>query len=416
MDIFDEQLKPEEKEAGFTPEESDNDVFWVENLGKYPAELPDYKRDTNNDTEEANTSNEGEFLKDDDELEINAAQNSKGIFDTETTIVASENDDIQQQDTEEISFDDDFKNMLMQDINRTKEKQSKPDETILESDNVIEYGSASADENDIVNDKNAQVTADLMSLEIHTNVSEEPMAKAPEPIAVPEISHNTAASQDNNVSENTGAISEEKPEHVPVSVHQSSEKKSKKKFIIIAAAMVISVIAGMFGYNFYISKFKLQPDAIAIDSTRIDMTYVDSTHLADNNKVMPQDTAQKNLDAIDTAKAIDTVPKDISSVAKQQPVKPKYTSKNTPTPAKINKNQQDNGLYTVQIYASPSREDAELRLEMLRSKNIRGTITTQQIKDKTWYRVRFGNFTSYSEAHEAIQQHGFAQSWIERIK
>lgn len=75
------------------------------------------------------------------------------------------------------------------------------------------------------------------------------------------------------------------------------------------------------------------------------------------------------------------------------------------------------GVYIVQIYSSPSLEDAKAWLEKLKSKNVPGAfISEQNVRDKVWYRVRFGNFTTREEARVAALRYGFAQTWIDRVK
>lgn len=74
-------------------------------------------------------------------------------------------------------------------------------------------------------------------------------------------------------------------------------------------------------------------------------------------------------------------------------------------------------LYTVQVYATPSKNEAERWLQKLRTTSVSSAvITTQQIRDKTWYRVRFGNFSSRDEAEKAIRTLGYDQCWIDRVR
>ena len=79
--------------------------------------------------------------------------------------------------------------------------------------------------------------------------------------------------------------------------------------------------------------------------------------------------------------------------------------------------QSEGQAYVVQVYATPSKEDAESWLRKLESKNIGNVfISTQKIRDIEWYRVRFGSFKSEEEARKAALHLGFAQSWIDRVK
>lgn len=74
-------------------------------------------------------------------------------------------------------------------------------------------------------------------------------------------------------------------------------------------------------------------------------------------------------------------------------------------------------LFTIQVYATPSKNEAERWLNKLRSSSANApVITTQQIRDKTWYRVRFGNFTTRDDAEKAIRNLGYDQCWIDRVR
>ncbi len=75
------------------------------------------------------------------------------------------------------------------------------------------------------------------------------------------------------------------------------------------------------------------------------------------------------------------------------------------------------GVYTVQVYSSPSRDDAEEWVKKLKAKNVEeANLSEQQIRGTTFYRVRFGSFSTRQEAESAAIHSGFATSWIDRIK
>lgn len=77
----------------------------------------------------------------------------------------------------------------------------------------------------------------------------------------------------------------------------------------------------------------------------------------------------------------------------------------------------DNPVYVVQIYASPSKEDAEDWVEKLkRAKASNVKMDNQKIRGQNWYRVRFGSFTTKEEAKETAIKFGYPTSWIDRIK
>lgn len=75
------------------------------------------------------------------------------------------------------------------------------------------------------------------------------------------------------------------------------------------------------------------------------------------------------------------------------------------------------GEYVIQVYASPSADDADEWLGQLRKRNITdGFITSQLVRGQTWYRVRFGKFSTREEAETKASQLGFSNIWIVRIR
>lgn len=78
---------------------------------------------------------------------------------------------------------------------------------------------------------------------------------------------------------------------------------------------------------------------------------------------------------------------------------------------------QNGAVYAVQVFSSPSIDDAKEWLQLLKSKNVSdGYIAEQYIKGDAWYRVRFGQFSSKSDAEAAAEQLGFQSSWIARLR
>lgn len=77
----------------------------------------------------------------------------------------------------------------------------------------------------------------------------------------------------------------------------------------------------------------------------------------------------------------------------------------------------DSGLFTVQIYASQSKEDAMYWLNKLKEQNINDAFISEQIiRDEVWYRVRFGSFENKDKALEEASKLGYAQTWVDRVK
>jgi septal ring-binding cell division protein DamX len=121
----------------------------------------------------------------------------------------------------------------------------------------------------------------------------------------------------------------------------------------------------------------------------------------------------EKLKKVDLATAKPVKPLDIKQKALSETYVPKEEQKES-----IKEAPRDvPGIYIVQIYSSPSKEDAQLWLNKLKARNVHdGFISEQTMRDKIWYRVRFGHFRTREEARIAALRFGFAQTWIDRVK
>lgn len=105
-------------------------------------------------------------------------------------------------------------------------------------------------------------------------------------------------------------------------------------------------------------------------------------------------------------------------------VAPKTSSKLDPTTREVKQpttrtspTNSNGPAWVVQVFASPSRDDAEEWLQQLREQRIPdGYIVEQKVKGQSWYRVRFGQFATRAEAEQAAGNRGFAQPWIARVR
>lgn len=115
---------------------------------------------------------------------------------------------------------------------------------------------------------------------------------------------------------------------------------------------------------------------------------------------------------------------DIASNDVTKSVAPKEKQKST---TKVNESEfsmpqpkgpaPETGLFMVQIYSSPSREDAESWLGQLKARQVPNPmITEQEVKGRTWYRVRYGRFETKEAARTSALELGYSQSWIDRVK
>lgn len=113
----------------------------------------------------------------------------------------------------------------------------------------------------------------------------------------------------------------------------------------------------------------------------------------------------------------DKAKKEATKQAKQEAQRAKQTQTVAKKEeAKNNANAKD-AEFTVQVYASPSREDAINWLNKINKKvGGQATMTTQIQRDVKWYRIRFGKFKSREDAENAARRAGFNQVWIDRVK
>ncbi len=136
-----------------------------------------------------------------------------------------------------------------------------------------------------------------------------------------------------------------------------------------------------------------------------------------NNKeaakeVVPDKPKEKKTQQVASKSETKSKPKDVATTKKH-----KRINKKAATSAKEKDKEEIDALFAVQIYASPSKDDAEAWLDNLKDMDVDNPrISTQKIRDVIWYRVRFGNFKSKDDARNAAMRYGFAQTWIDRIK
>lgn len=73
--------------------------------------------------------------------------------------------------------------------------------------------------------------------------------------------------------------------------------------------------------------------------------------------------------------------------------------------------------YTVQVFSTLSKEDAEIWREKLDNRKVgKAYISEHVIRDQTWYRVRVGDYPSREEALMVARKLGYAQVWVDRVK
>ena len=122
---------------------------------------------------------------------------------------------------------------------------------------------------------------------------------------------------------------------------------------------------------------------------------------------------------VDTRPATkDRSEKSTSTVAPTKPAELESTSPVAKEPTTRTSTASAKGpAWVVQVFASPSRDDAEEWLQQLREQRVPdGYIVEQKVKGQPWYRVRFGQYATRDEAEQAAMNRGFRQPWIARVR
>lgn len=205
---------------------------------------------------------------------------------------------------------------------------------------------------------------------------------------------------------------------------KESEKESEKKVDDLA----INDKAKQDSINAVIEAYKKEmqanqnDDKLKIAKTDYNVNKPKSK-IAENSKIKPKKHAIPEKKKTEKSNA-KPVKKDIATIIINKPAKEKPANVTNTTPAtsledksiKTLNQLEAEGTFVVQIYSSPSKDDAEDWLNRLINKNLRGYISEHKVRDVIWYRVRFGEFSSKDEARAAAMKYGFAQSWIDRIR
>ena len=102
--------------------------------------------------------------------------------------------------------------------------------------------------------------------------------------------------------------------------------------------------------------------------------------------------------------------------AKEKPVVKIKPEKKQVQPKPEPKKPVKDEIYQIEIYSTPSQEDAEIWMNKLKKRDINATLQLQKVRGVTVYKIRYGYFKSAKEAQETAIKLGFSRSWIDRIK
>lgn len=416
----------------------DDDIFLVNKIEKYPSEFPVFPDQPIQNTDAINNINDESTNK------------SQNIQDQEETIwdhydsldipfFDEPKPDISETiESEKLQLDDEFIQYLAEELERSTKKKPQLEE-IEPSEEFIPVEEKGNYELIDLSKFPEQITQqnkeEQKPLEVKQNVS---------------VDEKASSSFQEEVQEN----SDEKP------INEIKEKKKRKIPIwvmITSVAVIVFAIATILSYNMFhkslilnkpikqktiVEKPKEQESSIAqsntiqIDSNQSipeESSFVDTTKTIIEKKAEPTivlnetKTEAKQSEPIKREKAINNARKTpLFATPKSEIKKDKIAQEKTilaenrqnlkESNSKIATN-IDNAVYTIQVYSTPSREDAEQWKKELEKMNIpKAYISEQKIRDVIWYRVRFGEYPTREQAMQAAKQLGFSQMWVDRIK
>ena len=445
----------------------DDDSFALENLEHYPGDLSAFIEVTPSKAEVPATAPADDDLSafpmdstatvtpDAEESSFHAdvralETESEAAFGADAPHDAA-TDDLSPE--EEIDTDD-FVRQLQADLERSKAKKaaqtSQADiQQAAEPVKKIEFTS--------VEDLPGAEEIDLSSIEAHHPSTYRQMEEAPEEEipafdSLPDEADTGYSGYAQMAASMPAAAPQPEPQAAappPATPPVHKEKKNRKGMYLLIAASVAILALGFGAYTFYPQLSQLLGSHPTADSTHAETpkksepmahhppqknTYtsvaehVEATRRADSLKELAAHTPKQEEPAetepvqehvkAEPPKTHPVVKEPKPEVKEPKPAvkepKPTIARNNTPPSSSAEVKPQ---VFTVQVYSSPSKDDADERLSRLKSRNAtNASISEQMIRGQKWYRVRFGAFTSRDEAEAAAKQLGFTQCWIDRVR
>ena len=348
--------------------------------------------------------------------------------DTET-----ESDDTENEISDDTEVDNDLMNLIEGELERSKKRKEKKE---TESDDIEDSPEDETEEEFApIDDKESEVI-DISDIEAeHPSTFDE------------------EKKEDFKMSQ---------PAHKPAVKKGDSKKKRKNRKplpwmkIGVVSAGSIAILSVIILSYFYLFKPELEKAGIIGGS---DSTLVEDIHPVDSHAVGPEHHAEPKHEEKKEEPIVEEQPEhqevaedsshtqpeeeqkeeSVIPLEKPKPETVQKTVKHTPKPAQTTKKVQrktkprkttykdkdlplpekpaSTGIFTVQVYSSPSKKDALEWLARIKNMNISDSrISSQKIRDQVWYRVRFGKFDTKEKAKAAAKKYGFTQSWIDRIK
>lgn len=456
-DLNDDRKKEEEEYGGFEPDDSDDESFLLEDENDYPAKLPDKFSDEPTSTEKVTASvnlpekdsEPEEEIEPDEPIEIEPEE----VLESAEEIIEETPEGIEEEtsiENESVDFDDEFKKKLQADIEKSKSKRegNAELEDVEQSSEIAKQIGDDADTVVVLNDIDADRPSSAKSSE-----------QTPPP-----------AKQEEN--EESEQVNKEEKSKKKTPIWILMLYSSVATFIVTLGSVLL--IWYMMGENSDTESDKDKSEIVAENKgtdpnsnkkaveeetiTEEEQKWLDSSDINHEDTLityqedkeffagLEDDFDEKNLVGDKPEdKPKKKTPEKIAEKKKDENNKPKSESKKeiqkdlaenvtpkskaikTKPNVKINESQfsmpqpngpaPDTGLFIVQIYSSPSREDAESWLGQLKAQQVPNPIITEQeIKGRTWYRVRYGKFETKEAARTSALELGYSQSWIDRVK
>jgi len=418
----------------------DEDTFLLNQMQSYPEKFPIFTAENIQEETESDKNETSDNINDNEEQQSSIWENYNNIEPEAEEVLKNEDIQepavIQEPKNEDFELDEDFKKFLSEELERSakkKETKEQPPEPI-EFVPVEEKGKY-----------------ELIDLDKFANLEEE------EPKQKKKEKKSNKKNELNDIEQKTQ--NEEKQSKIEED-NNTKKRRIPLWVIITSAAIVLLAIATLFSYNSFKKKQigQISKKVNKIEQTKPKREYQNAS------QPVSKDTSQftKNEETIlDTLKDriktnLAPIPEKTKkkneltnskpnikekSIIQQKPInninniveKPKKETKQTHIKSEktiLAENRQNNKesnlqavantektVYTIQVYSTPSRDDAEIWKKKLESLNIpKAYISEQKIRDIIWYRVRFGEFSTKEAAIQAAKQLGFSQMWIDRVK
>lgn len=352
-------------------------------------------------------------------------------------------------ESSQVIIDEELKNLLQEELARSAEKKSKK-ETQPSEEYLITTGQEPKPTFKAVEETGAKVDfIDMMAIDPNLPKVELGSSETENPVEViPQDKSKKKA----------------KKEKIKPEKKEKGEKKPKSLLFWIfssVASIIIIIVLSYFAFNYYIKSTNiLHP----IDTT---LAQKDTINKANEQKKADEKAEEKTKpDTIskitentikDTVKPVITKSETKPKVVEEPPTPQKTLVEHSPKPNKITTPTEvhtqkvkvtkktiqpkqekksniasittptkpietlpqatEKQIYTIQVYSTPSFEDAELWRQKLTAMKIGDVyISSQKIRDVVWYRVRFGKFSNRQQALDVAKQFGLNQTWVDRIQ